>query len=202
MVNVSPVKLPVHHHTESLKASITSKLESVASVELESPAAELGSKIKTCINRRKQTVILNYSLRQNQYLSGLNWVVKHSNECLFAGGAFDKLFLIRLGMRYSDFNGVLSAYSWSSHQLIGEFSSLCGLVVDDKLVVGCAGFVQVYTTSGQHINQIKCKETANKIIRIDDQHVLVAETEGVVEVLPVAGKKRVSGYQIDGETQI
>jgi hypothetical protein len=142
----------LHHHTESLKASITSKLESMSSLELESPAAELGSKIKTCINRRKQTVILNYSLRQNQYLSGLNWVVKHSNECLFAGGAFDKLFLIRLGMRYQDMHGVLSAYSWSSHQLIGEFSSTCGLIVDDKLVVGCAGFVQVYTTAGQHIN--------------------------------------------------
>jgi hypothetical protein len=55
MVNVSPVKLPVGlpHHCDSMKASITSKLESTTSLELENSAAELGSKIKTCINRRK-----------------------------------------------------------------------------------------------------------------------------------------------------
>ena len=44
----------------------------------------------------------------------------------------------------------------------------------------------------------------NKILRIDDEHVLVGETEGVVEVIAFEGqaKRRVAGYQIDGETQI
>ena len=46
------------------------------------------------------------------------------------------------------------------------------------------------------MHSIKCKESVNKILRIDDQHVLVGETEGIIEVIAISGpiKKRISGY--------
>ncbi|TNV83000.1 hypothetical protein FGO68_gene4798 [Halteria grandinella] len=165
----------------------------------------LGKLLKNLIIRNRQEQILNYCFKQSDYSTGLNWVLKCPSEStLFTGGSFNRLYLIRLGYRYSSGRTKImtpAPYFNPSHQKISEFNTFCGaLNGQDSILVGSTNSVMKFDTHfGKFQRSIATRDTVLKIYSIDIEHALLCERNGYIEIVNVTQGRRIQSLQINAE---